>query len=155
MDFNEIASVSGKSGLYKVLKQMRTGLVLESLDGTNTKLVTGPHHRVSLLNEISIYTMDYDKTIPLQEIFSTIYKEFGEDPGVDGKDDADELKAFMEHVAPDYDKDRVYVSDMKKLVSWYLILVKVAPEIMQEQKEEKSSEKEKGEEKEDKNPSKG
>ncbi len=137
MELKDIAAVSGKPGLYKVLKPTRTGLVLESLDGKNTKLVTGPHHRVSLLHEISIYTMDYDKTIPLQEILTKINKEFGDDPGVDSKSDSDELKSFMEHITPDYDTERVYVSDMKKLVNWYNLLLKIAPEVMEEVKEEK------------------
>jgi len=141
MELKDIAAVSGKPGLFKVLKPTRTGLILESLDGNNTKLITGPHHRVSLLHEISIYTLDYDKTIPLQEIFAKIHQEFGDDPGVDGKSDPDELKAFMEHIAPDYDKERVYVSDMKKLVTWYGILFKVAPEVLVEKKEEKKEEK--------------
>ncbi len=136
MELKDIAAVSGKPGLFKVLKQARAGLVLESLDGQQTKIVTGPNHRVSLLNEISIYTTDYDKTIPLQEIFTKILKEFGEDPGVDGKADPEELKAFLGHIAPDYDKERVYVSDMKKLVTWYGILYKIAPEVLEEKKEE-------------------
>lgn len=131
MELKDIAAVSGKSGLFKVIKPTRTGLILESLDGNNSRLATGPHHRVSLLHEISIYTMDYDKTIPLQEIFSKILEEFGDDPGVDSKSDPDELRAFLEHIAPDYDKERVYVSDMKKMVSWYAILYKIAPEILE------------------------
>jgi hypothetical protein len=141
MELKEIAAVSGKSGLFKVLKQARTGVVLESLDGTGSKIVTGPNHRVSLLHEISIYTTDFDKTIPLQEIFSKIHAEFGADPGIDGKADPEELKAFIGHIAPDYDKERVYVSDMKKLVSWYLILYKVAPEVLTEKTEEPKEEK--------------
>jgi hypothetical protein len=140
MELKEIAAVSGKPGLFKVLKPTRTGLILESLDGKNTRIVTGPHHRVSLLHEISIYTEEYDKTIPLDEIFIKINKEFGDDPGVDGKADADELKAFMEHIVPDYDRDKVYVSDMKKLVSWYMILVKLAPELFLDKKEDKKEE---------------
>ena len=143
MELKDIAAVSGKPGLYKVVKPTRTGLVLESLDGNNTKLVTGPHHRVSLLHEISIYTVDYDKTIPLQEILSKINKEFGDDPGVDGKSDPEELKAFMGHIVPDYDIGRVYVSDMKKLANWYGLLLKIAPEVLEEEKEEDVDEKEK------------
>ena len=143
MELKDIAAVSGKPGLYKVVKPTRTGLVLESLDGNNTKLITGPHHRVSLLHEISIYTVDYDKTIPLQEILSKINKEFGDDPGVDGKSDPEELKAFMGHIVPDYDTERVYVSDMKKLANWYGLLLKIAPEVLEEEKEEDVDEKEK------------
>ncbi len=136
MELKDIAAISGKPGLFKVIKPTRTGLILESLDGKKSRLATGPHHRVSLLHEISIYTMDYDKTIPLQEIFAKIYKEFDDDPGVDGKSDPDELRSFMEHIVPDYDKERVYVSDMKKLVGWYAILYRIAPELLQEKKEE-------------------
>jgi hypothetical protein len=143
MELKEIAAVSGKPGLFKIVKPTRTGLILESMDGHNTKIVTGPSNRVSLLHEISIYTEDYEKTIPLAEIFVKIKKEFGDDPGVDGKSDPDELKAFMEHVVPDYDRDKVYVSDMKKLVIWYGILAKNAPELLVEPEEvtkEKESE---------------
>ena len=136
MELKDIAAISGKPGLFKVIKPTRTGLILESLDEEKSRLATGPHHRVSLLHEISIYTMDYDKTIPLQEIFSKIYKEFGDDPGVDGKSDPDELRSFLEHIVPDYDKERVYVSDMKKLVGWYAILYKIAPELLEDKKEE-------------------
>lgn len=136
MELKDIAALSGKPGLFKVIKPTRTGLILESLDDKKLRLATGPHHRVSLLHEISIYTMDHDKTIPLQELFSKIQKEFGGDPGVDSKSDSDELKAFLEHLAPDYDKERVYVSDMKKLVVWYLILNEIAPELLVEKKEE-------------------
>lgn len=136
MELKDIASVSGKSGLFKVIKPTRSGLILESLDGNNSRLATGPHHRVSLLHEISIYTMDYDKTIPLQEIFSKIHEEFGDDLGVDAKSDPDELKAFLGHIVPDYDKERVYVSDMKKMVTWYVILSKIAPEILETKAEE-------------------
>ncbi len=138
MKLKEIAAVSGKPGLFKVVKPSRTGLVLESLDEKKSRLATGPHHRVSLLHEISIYTVDYDKTIPLQEMFSKILKEFGDDIGVDGKSDPEELKAFIEHIAPDYDKDRVYVSDIKKLVVWYNILFNVAPETLEEKENEES-----------------
>ncbi|NJN26528.1 MAG: DUF5606 domain-containing protein [Cyclobacteriaceae bacterium] len=140
MELKDIASVSGKPGLFKVLKQARTGLVLESLDEHQTKIVTGPNHRVSILSEISIYTTDYDKTIPLQEIFTKIKNEFGDDPGVDGKSEPEELKAFLGHVAPDYDTERVYVSDMKKLVSWYLILITKAPEVLVAPEVEKDEE---------------
>lgn len=158
MELKEIAAVSGKPGLFKVVKPSRTGLVLESLDEKKSRLATGPHHRVSLLHEISIYTVDYDKTIPLQEMFSKILNEFGDDIGVDGKSDPEELRAFIEHIAPDYDKDRVYVSDIKKLVVWYNILFNVAPETLEEKENEEPQDTKKDEntssEKSDKKESK-
>jgi hypothetical protein len=154
MELKEIAAVSGKPGLFKIVKPTRTGLILESMDGNNTKIVTGPSHRVSLLHEISIYTQEYEKTIPLADVFKTIHKEFGDDPGVDGKSDPDELKAFMEHVVPDYDREKVYVSDMKKLVIWYGILAKYAPEFLVETAEDRQEKQEESEAKtEDATPS--
>ncbi len=140
MELKDIAAVAGKPGLYTIVKPTRSGLILESLDDKKIKIVTGPQHRVSLLHEISVYTNEFDKTIPLQDLFATINEEFGDDPGVDAKSDPDELKAFMEHIAPDYDKDRVYVSDMKKLVGWYLILLKEAPEVLGKPAEETTEE---------------
>ncbi len=140
MELKDIAAVAGKPGLYTIVKPARSGLILESLDDKKIKIVTGPQHRVSLLHEISVYTNEFDKTIPLQDLFATINEEFGDDPGVDAKSDPDELKAFMEHIAPDYDKDRVYVSDMKKLVGWYLILLKEAPEVLGKPAEETTEE---------------
>ncbi|MDZ7607927.1 MAG: DUF5606 domain-containing protein [Cyclobacteriaceae bacterium] len=131
MELKDIAAVSGKPGLFRVIKPTRGGLVLESLDEQKQRLMTGPQNRVSLLHEISVYTEQIDKTIPFSEIFSKIKSEFGDDPGVDAKSDPDELKAFLAHIVPDYDRDKVYVSDMKKMVSWYVILLKNAPELLE------------------------
>jgi len=131
MELKDIAAVSGKPGLFKVVKPTRGGLVLESLDDKKQKLITGPQNRVSLLHEISVYTEQIDKTIPLSEIFGKIKAEFGDDPGVDAKSEPDELKAFLAHIVPDYDRDKVYVSDMKKMVSWYVIILKNAPELLE------------------------
>ena len=134
MELKDIAAVSGKPGLYRILKPMRTGMVLESLDESKNKIVTTPHHKVSVLHDISVYSSDYDKSIPLGDIFRKIYKEFGDDPGVDNKSESSELRAFMEYVAPDHDQNRVYTSDIKKIVAWYLILYREAPELLKEEK---------------------
>jgi len=147
MELKDIAAVSGKPGLFKVIKPTRGGLVLESLDDKKQKLITGPQNRVSVLNEISVYTEQIDKTIPLNEIFSKIKSEFGDDPGVDAKSDPDELKAFLAHIVPDYDREKVYVSDMKKMVSWYVIILKNAPELLETASEPEDSSEQKAEEK--------
>lgn len=157
MDYNEIAAVSGKSGLFKVLKPTRNGVILESLDEKKSKLVTGPHHRVSLLSEISVYTMDVNKNIPLEDVFKKIYKEFGDDPGLDGKSDKDELFAFMKEIVPDFDSERVYPSDIKKIVSWYKVVYDKATELLKEKEQKKKDKSETQdpakEKKEDKPPS--
>lgn len=140
MKLSEIASVTGKGGLYKVLKPAKSGLILESIDEFKTKLVASGSHKVSLLDEISIYTKTKEGTTPLSVVLQKIWSEFKDDPGIDANSDASELKAFLKSILPDYDEDRVYVSDIKKLVKWYGILLTVAPEILQEEKKEKSKE---------------
>lgn len=146
MEFSEIASVSGKGVLFKVVSPTRTGVILESMDEYKKKLVVGVHNKVSVLSEISIYTTDGEGAVPLEEVMQKIHKEFAGDTDLDKNSDADELKSFLKFVLPNYDEDRVYVSDIKKLVSWYGQLVKVAPEVLSEKKKEKSKKENKPEE---------
>ncbi|MCH7409952.1 DUF5606 domain-containing protein [Belliella sp. DSM 111904] len=145
MKFNEIATVSGKPGLYKILKPTRSGVILESMDEKKGKLVVGANQRVSVLSEISMYTMTEEGASPLEEILIKIESEFKGDLGLDSGADADELKAFLKHILPDYDEDKVYPSDIKKLVSWYKIIRKYAPEVLEEGNEEASESEEKQE----------
>lgn len=130
MELKDIAAVSGKGGLFKILKPTKAGVILESLDPSKTRLVATIQNKISVLEEISIYTHTNEGTVPLKDIFYIINEEFGDDTGLDKSSDADELKSFMEHILPDYDKDRVYVSDIKKMVAWYNALVKEAPELL-------------------------
>jgi len=139
MKLSDIASVSGKGGLFKVVAPAKTSLILESLDAAKAKMIATTHHRVSLLNEISIYTHTKDGTVPLEDVLKKMNKEFGDDLGVDGESDPAELKAFLKSVLPDYDEDRVYVSDIKKLVKWYKVILEYAPDIFKE--EEKTDDK--------------
>ena len=129
MDLSKIASIAGKGGLFRIMKPTRTGVIVEPLNDQKKKLVIGANYRVSVLQEVSIYTTDGEGSIPLEEVFAKIQQEFGDDPGVDTSD-AEELKAFLKHVVPNYDTERVYTSDMKKLVNWYNILSQHAPEVL-------------------------
>ena len=140
MEYSDIASVSGKGVLYKILKPTRTGVILESLDEQKKKLVAGATQRISVLSDISIYTTTQEGSKPLPEVLKTIFKEFGNDPGVTPTSDSDELRAFMRQVLPEYDEQRVYTSDIKKLVSWYSHLLVQAPGLLEEKKEEKVKE---------------
>ena len=140
MKFNEIAAVAGKPGLYKVLKPTRGGVILESLDEKKGKLVVGTNHRVSILGEISMYTMTEEGASPLEDIMKKIDKEFNGDLGLEADADADELRAFLKHILPDYDENRVYASDIKKLVVWYGIIKKFIPEVLEDKGEEESNE---------------
>jgi hypothetical protein len=145
MEFKEIATVAGKPGLYQVLKPSRSGVILQSLDEKKSKLVVGANQRVSILSEISIYTMNEEGATSLEEVMRTIEKEFEGDLGLSANADPDELKAFLKHVLPDYDDSRVYSSDIKKLINWYTLLRKHSPESLQDNGEDQ--EEEQGEEK--------
>ena len=148
MNLQDIATVSGKGGLFQVIKPTKTGVILESLDEAKSKLVTGMNQKVSLLAEISVYCTGEQETMPLLDVFLKIKKEFDDDPGVDKNSDADELKSFLAHILPDYDRDRVYVSDIKKVLSWYNLLHGLELLEVVEKEEESEAEEEKPVEKE-------
>src|SRR5271154_4399335 len=129
MELSEIASVTGKGGLYKVFKPTKGGVILESLDKARTKIVASATQRLSLLNEISIYTTTKDGTAPLETVLRKIHVDFGNDLGLDAASDPAELRSFLKSVLHEYDENRVYVSDIKKLIKWYGILMAYAPEV--------------------------
>ena len=135
MNFKDIATVAGKPGLYKIIKPTRSGVILESLDEKKAKLVAGMSMRVSILNDISIYTMTEEGAEPLESVMKKIEAEYKGDTGVEaGATDA-ELRAFLKSVLPDFDQERVYISDIKKLNAWYQLIRKSAPEVLQESTE--------------------
>jgi hypothetical protein len=129
MELKDIASVSGKGGLFKIIKPGKTGVILESLDDAKTKLVVGGNQRMSLLSEISIYTTTKEGTESLETVLIAIKNKYGNELGVTPESEAAPLRAFLKSVLPTFDEERVYVSDMKKLVKWYLLLTKLAPEV--------------------------
>jgi hypothetical protein len=138
MTLSEIATITGKGGLYKVVAPTKSGVILESLDEAKTKIVATSNHKLSLLNEISIYTTTKEGTAALLDVLKKIKADFGDDPGVDADSDTSELKAFLKSVLPQFDENRVYASDIRKLLKWYDILLKFAPEIFNEETEKKT-----------------
>jgi len=144
MDFSDIASVSGKGTLFRVVQPTRTGVVLESLDAHKKKMVATMHNKVSILSEISIYTTDSEGAVPLEDVMRKIHAEFNGDTDLDKNSSPEELKSFLKFILPEYDESRVYVSDIKKLVSWYNQLVAQAPEVFEIKEEEKEEQSEGG-----------
>lgn len=122
MSLDKIVAISGKPGLYELQTQTRTGFVAKSLlDGK--KNTVGMRSNVSVLSEIAIYTLQEE--MPLREVFAKIQeKENGGETSVKHKDSKDKLEEYFFEVLPDYDEDRVYPSDIKKVVQWYNLLVK-------------------------------
>lgn len=142
MPFNlrEIASIAGMSGLYRIVKPTRTGVITESLEEQPTRGVAQARQRISLLEEISIYTTDSQETVPLKEVFERIRQQYGDELPVNPKSSGAELADFMEEIVPDYDQERVYTSDMKKIVTWYGIVNKFVPYTEAEETAEKKNE---------------
>ncbi len=119
MDLSKIMTISGKSGLYKVISETRTGILTESLtDGR--KMPVFATDRSSLLEDINIFTTDGE--MPLKEVLWKIHEHEGGDLSIDIKADPGKTKAMFEEILPNYDRDRVYFSDIKKVFSWYRLL---------------------------------
>lgn len=134
MDLSGIISISGKPGLYKVIAQGKNSVIVESvLD--KKRIPAYASDRISALEDISIYTLESD--VPLKEVFTTIYKKYDGKEGISHKDDIINLQEVMFEILPDYDEDRVYPSDIKKLFQWYNMLVKAGYLKIEEPKEEK------------------
>lgn len=120
MDLSKILSIAGKPGLFKVVAQTKNGVVVESLlDGKRHTAFSSD--RVSSLEEISVFTEMDDA--PLKDIFKKISDKQEGKAAISHKSDGKELKAFFEEVLPDYDKERVYNSDIKKVIQWYNLLI--------------------------------
>ncbi|MFZ4680147.1 MAG: DUF5606 domain-containing protein [Flavobacterium sp.] len=120
MNVEKILAIAGKPGLFELKLQTRSGFLAESLlDGK--KITVGLSSNVSLLSEISMYTYTEEK--PLVEIMRAIAIKEDEGPtSVSHKEDNTKLIAYFQEILPDYDADRVYASDIKKLLNWYNIL---------------------------------
>ncbi len=126
-ELKEIAAISGMPGLYRLLKAARHGVLVESLDARAARSMAPARNKVSLLAEISIYTTDYDVNVPLADVFEQIHAHYGDTLPVASKSSEAELADFMAQAVPDYDRDRVYLSDIKKLASWYSIVAQHLP----------------------------
>ena len=127
VDLKDIASIAGMSGLYRVVSPSRNGIVVETLDEKNNRFVAQAKHRISLLSEISVYQQNTEETLPLAEVFDRIRQQQGEAVALTSKSSNNELTQFMESIVPDYDRDRVYISDIKKIAGWYNIVSKHVP----------------------------
>lgn len=116
MKFSEIVSITGVSGLKRVVGQRQDGLIVSDLDGNNKKFIPSRKHLFSPLESISIYT--YDDSTPLLDVML----KMKDTTPVDANSDAETLRTYLGTVLPDFDRDRVHVTDIKKLIKWFHIL---------------------------------
>jgi Domain of unknown function (DUF5606) len=116
IDLSGIISISGQPGLFKIIAQSKNGIIVEGLADkkrTNVYATT----KVSTLSDISMFTTGEDK--PIEEIMTAIFDKENGGAAVDTKADDKAVESYFAAVVPDYDKERVYVSNMRKLFSWY------------------------------------
>ncbi|MCK3684337.1 DUF5606 domain-containing protein [Maribellus sp. YY47] len=111
-----ILAISGHSGLFKMVAESKNNIIVESLD-TGKRMPVYSTAKVSALEDIAIYT--YEGDVPLKDIFKTISEKEDGGAAISAKASGSELKAYFETVLPEYDKERVYVSDIKKVFLWY------------------------------------
>ncbi len=130
----QIAHISGKPGLYKIIKPTRTGVIVETLDSKKEKSVVSSNAKVSVLNEISVFMEDHqDSSKPLAQILTAINLKYAEGLDFTPKDLSDQklTEKFLE-IEPNFDRERVYTSDIKKIFSWFGILRSTMSEIFEE-----------------------
>lgn len=136
MNLKSIISITGKPGLYSVVSQTKNGLIVESVD-EGKRLPVYASDKVSALEDISIYTMEED--MPLSEVYTKMFDSTKGKEAIDHKSKPEELRAYLGKII-DFDEERVYNSDLKKLFQWFNLLVK-ADLLKPEEKEEKKAEK--------------
>ncbi|MFB9053008.1 DUF5606 domain-containing protein [Formosa undariae] len=122
MTLDKVLAISGKPGLYKLIMQTRNGFIAESLLD-NKRLSVTMSHNVSVLSEIAIYTLTEE--VPLKVVLQTIATQENNGPSaISHKDSKDKLEEYFFGILPEYDEDRVYPSDIKKVIQWYNLLQK-------------------------------
>lgn len=120
MSLEKILAISGKPGLYQLKAQTRAGFIAKSLQN-GRKIPVNLRSDISMLSEISIYT--YSDEIPLPEVFEKIFEKENGQKSISHKKSKNELEAYFADILPEYDEDRVYGSDIKKIFQWYNLLI--------------------------------
>jgi hypothetical protein len=127
----DVAHVAGKSGLYHIVKPGRSGVIVETMDAKREKTMLGATARVSILKDISIFMADGVEAMPLADILTNIHANYQEKT-LEAKAMSDyQLVDFMSLVTPGYDTERVYLSDIRKIINWYNALKNNMPQVFE------------------------
>jgi hypothetical protein len=116
MELKDIIAITGQSGLYKAIGESKNGVIVESLIDKK-RMPVFMTSRISSLDDIAIYTDE--KEVPLKDIFKNIFDKENGGEAISQKASNDEIKKYFAQILPNYDEDRVYISDMKKVINWY------------------------------------
>ena len=120
MKLDNIISVTGLPGLYKLLASRPNGLLIESFENSKRQFVSGRKHQFTPLVSVGIYT--YTDVVGLDEVLKKVQESENTTPLPDPNDKADDLRAWFKALVPEHDEDRVHINDIRKLIKWYLFL---------------------------------
>ena len=132
MDYKEIFTISGKSGLFKLLSRSKNNAIVESVTD-HTRMPLFMSSKASSLEEIYLFTEE--GSLPLKDVLKRIYDYAKGGEAIDPKAPEAEVRKYLEAVVPEYDRSRVHYSDMKRLFSWYRILLAAGLLVIEEEKE--------------------
>jgi hypothetical protein len=132
-----ILTISGQPGLYKVISENKNSVIVESI-ATGKKYPAFSSSKMSALEDISVYTMEED--VPLKDVLKKIFEKENGKEAISHKASANELKEYFGSILPDYDRDQVYVSDIKKIIRWYNLLSEKGLVQFEEEKGEETTE---------------
>lgn len=120
MEFSKIISVAGKPGLFQVISQSKNAIIVQGLNDYKRVAINATQN-VSLLENIAIYT--YEEDLPLLEVFKAMSEKTNGEQAISHKESGAKLTSFFAEVLPNYDDERVYTSNIKKVIQWYNLLV--------------------------------
>jgi len=147
MVLKDILAISGEPGLFKFIAQGKNAIIVEHLE-TGRRSSAFSSAKVSSLEDISVFTENED--LSLGKVFDKIFEKESGGPAIDSKSEAEKLKKYFEEIVPDYSKERVYLSDIKKIILWYNLLHK--KELLIKEEPEKTIDPDKKESKTDSAP---
>jgi hypothetical protein len=122
MNLEKLVAVSGRPGIYKMAANRANGLIIQDLDTGKRSFAPSRKHQFTPLESISIYTMSEDSTAELKTVFVNMLTQVESNPPVSTKASSSEVKSYFEQILPDFDRDKVLVSDIKKLIKWFNFL---------------------------------
>ena len=120
MKLEKVIAIAGKPGLYEIISQSKSGVIVESL-ADKKRFPVNSLHNISTLNDIAIYT--YEEEVPLKQVFLSIFEKQAGEKSIDPKSSKNDLINYFGEVLPGFDEERVYPSNIKKILSWYNALV--------------------------------
>ena len=138
MEFNKIIAITGKPGLFEILTQTKNSLIVQSLIDKK-RLSINATQNVSLLENIAIYT--YEEEVPLITIFKSMFEKEEGKEAINHKESGKKLAEYFEEVLPNYDTERVYTSNIKKIIQWYNSLIAIGFDFSKVETDEENTEK--------------